>query len=504
MNGALGVINGVIKLSKNKRIKRILSLMTALSMTIACFSCSNGKDFSESDEKLNNESGIQTESQSSELQQETEVSTTVTTAITTTYVITTTKTVTTTAVSTPLPTQPPTLPQTQPPPPPPAQPQTQPPPPPPTEPPPPPTEPPTEPPAQPKTIEEIINSMSVREKVGQLIFIRPEALDPNIPAKKTANTSYKTTKLEKRMTERYKQYPVGGFALFSKNLTSPAQLKNLTAQLHGLGSVRPLISIDEEGGKIARIANHNAFNVPVFANMQDIAESGDVNQAYNLGNAIGGYLNEYGIDLDFAPVADVNTNPENTVIGVRAFGNNPQIAGQMVSAALNGLHSRGVMGCIKHFPGHGDTKNDTHSGYAETLKSWDEIKACEMLPFVEGINSGTDMVMAAHISAPNVTGDNLPASLSYTLITEKLRNELGYDGVIITDAMEMGAITQQFSSGDAAVRAIKAGVDIILMPQEFTAAFDSLVNAVNCGDISQERLYQSDYRILSLKQKYNG
>ena len=221
--------------------------------------------------------------------------------------------------------------------------------------------------------------------------------------------------------------------------------------------------------------------------------------SFECSKAIGSYLKEYGFDLDFAPVADVNTNPHNPVIGTRAYSNDPLTAADLVGAACAGLHEGGSGSCLKHWPGHGDTKTDTHKGRASTAKTWEEILDCEAIPFRAGIDAGTDMVMVSHIAAPAVTGSDEPASLSHVLITEKLRRELGYEGVVITDALDMGAVSHYYSPGEAAVQAFLAGADILLMPSDYFEAFDAMVAAVNDGTIPKERLDESVRRILQLR-----
>lgn len=351
-----------------------------------------------------------------------------------------------------------------------------------------------------------ISGMTLREKVGQMFMIRPDALEGRFgPAELEDNSIMGTTALTDEMRSVYAQYPCGGFALFRKNILSPEQLSGFTAQLHSLGAISPMLGIDEEGGRIARIANHPAgFPVPKFPSMGKIAESGDAGRAYEAGRAIGAYLKQYGLDVDFAPVADVNTNPRNPVIGDRAFGSDPAVASAMVCEVLRGLHESGVAGCLKHFPGHGDTGTDTHTGYAETLKTWDQLLTCEMVTFRAGIAAEADMVMTAHIAAPNVTGSSEPATMSRVILTEKLRGELGFDGLIITDALSMGAIRQVVSSAEACVRCVKAGADILLMPYQYTEAFDGLVRAVESGEIAESRIDESVYRILRFKRERMG
>jgi len=173
----------------------------------------------------------------------------------------------------------------------------------------------------------------------------------------------------------------------------------------------------------------------------------------------------------------------------------------MVKNYLKGLQSTGVIGCMKHFPGHGDTQADTHFGYAMSRKNWAEIDDCEMVTFRAGISAGAKMIMTAHISLPNVTGSNIPSTLSPMILQDKLRGELGFDGVIITDAMEMGAIIRQFAVEDACVMAIKAGVDVLLCVREYPKVFDTIVAAVRRGEIPESRIDESVRRILKLRHQ---
>jgi beta-N-acetylhexosaminidase len=357
-------------------------------------------------------------------------------------------------------------------------------------------------------IEAQLQRMTLREKVGQMFYVRPECLDTTIhfnllggiDASADDITKIKLQAVNETMKAVNEKYPVGGIILYAHNINDEAQLKQFIPQIRALkGS--PLLCIDEEGGRVARIGKNSNFNVETFESMGAIGATGDPKNAYYCGNTIGTYLKKYGFDIDFAPVADVNTNPENIVIGARAFSDDPAVAAPMVTNYLQGLKDAGVTGCIKHFPGHGDTKADTHYGYAQSQKTWEQMLNCEMITFKAGIQWGCQLIMTAHIAAPNVTGLDIPATMSSLILQDKLRGELGYQNVIITDAMEMGAITQQYKNADAAVGCILAGVDIVLGPQNFPEAFDAVVNAVEKGTISEERINQSVRRILRLKGK---
>lgn len=348
-----------------------------------------------------------------------------------------------------------------------------------------------------RTTKDVLGKMSLMEKVGQLFIVRPEALAEN----SNAETAPATDRVDDAVISRIEEYPVGGIALFSRNITSAEQLPMFISDLQSSSKYPLFIAVDEEGGRVARIANSDFFNVASYKSMEDIGKSGDASKAEEVGRQIGSYLKELGFNLDFAPVADTNTNPQNIVIGDRSYGSDPALVARMVSAQLDGMHDSGIMGTLKHFPGHGDTKDDTHSGYVSIEKTWDELKECELVPFITALPKA-DMVMVSHITAVNVTSDKLPTSMSETMITGKLRNELGYDGVIITDAMAMGAVADNYTSAEAAVTAVKAGVDIVLMPQNLDEAFNGVMNAVTDGEISMERLDESVLRILKMKAKY--
>ena len=352
-------------------------------------------------------------------------------------------------------------------------------------------------------VEAQLQQMTLREKVGQLFYIRLESLDPSIEWTTYDDlASIKILEVTEKMKRVNELYPVGGIILYAWNIDNEAQLARIIPQVRALNG-NPLLCIDEEGGRVSRIANNPNFNVKKYESMAAIGATGDPQNAYECGNTIGTYLHGYDFDIDFAPVADVNTNPENIVIGPRAFSDDPAVAAPMVVNYLQGLKDAGITGCIKHFPGHGDTQADTHYGYASTQKTWEEMLNCEMVTFKAGIQWGCQLVMTAHIGAPKITGSDVPSTMSPIILQDKLRGELGYQNIIITDAMEMGAITQQYTSAEGAVGSLKAGVDIVLGPRYFTEAFDAVMTAVNNGTLSEERINQSVRRILKLRKSIN-
>lgn len=339
----------------------------------------------------------------------------------------------------------------------------------------------------------ILNSMTTEEKAAQIFFVTPEA----ITGVQTVTAAGDATKaaLEK--------YPVGGLVYFSANLISPEQTKTMLANTWAYSQevmkVPVYLGVDEEGGTVARVASNPAFSVTQYQGMRAIGDTGDPSQAYQAAQTISSYLKDLGFNMDFAPDADVITNPENKVIGNRSFGTDPQLVGDMVSAAVKGFRDQAMASCIKHFPGHGGTKGDTHEGYAYTDRTVEQMESAELLPFRSGIEAGVEFIMASHISAPNTPAGDTPASLSSYMLTDLLREQMGYQGLVITDAMNMGAISQQYSSAQAAVQAFQAGADMILMPENFTEAYNGILQAVQSGQITQERLDTSVLRILETK-----
>lgn len=339
----------------------------------------------------------------------------------------------------------------------------------------------------------ILNSMTTEEKAAQIFFVTPEA----ITGVQTVTAAGDATKaaLEK--------YPVGGLVYFSANLISPEQtrtmLANTWAYSQEVMKVPVYLGVDEEGGTVARVASNPAFSVTQYQGMRAIGDTGDPSQAYQAAQTISSYLKDLGFNMDFAPDADVITNPENKVIGNRSFGTDPQLVGDMVSAAVKGFRDQAMASCIKHFPGHGGTKGDTHEGYAYTDRTVEQMESAELVPFRSGIEAGVEFIMASHISAPNTPAGDTPASLSSYMLTDLLREQMGYQGLVITDAMNMGAISQQYSSAQAAVQAFQAGADMILMPENFTEAYNGILQAVQSGQITQERLDTSVLRILETK-----
>ena len=343
--------------------------------------------------------------------------------------------------------------------------------------------------APPKTPEEVkaeyiqsmIDEMDAAEKAGQLIMA-----DFRTNADGTGMTV-----LSEEAKDALREYYIGGVILFAENLDTKEQTQQLTYDLQAAAHVPLFIGIDEEGGLVSRLNKSNIEHevFPPAAEMEDVSWAG---------TSIGSSLGELGINVDFAPVADVNTNPDNPVIGTRAFSSEPQAAASKVAEFISAIQKMGVSACAKHFPGHGDTAMDSHLGETYVEHDMERLRSVEFVPFEQAITAGTDFIMAGHIKTPNATTDGLPATLSSEMMGI-LRNDLGFNGIIITDAMNMGAIVDTYGSGESAVMAVQAGVDMVLMPADLQDAAESLTEAIKTGVISEERVEDALWRILSLK-----
>ena len=364
-----------------------------------------------------------------------------------------------------------------------------------------PTQPATEAPTQPEPtappdyVTSLMQEMTLRQKVGQLFIVHPDSLDP--PPNPDEKCAVGCTPA---MMEALQQYPVGGIIMFGENIESPDQIRKFNTDLQACTEIPLFLCIDEEGGLVARLANHKAFDLPKYRNAASVGKSGDPSKALEMGRTIGSYLKEYGFNVDFAPVADVNTNPKNTIIGSRAFSSKPETAAQMAAAMAEGLREEGIIPTFKHFPGHGDTAEDSHDALAVSRKTAEELAECEWTPFESATEN--DMIMVGHIALPNVLNNRTPATMSEEIVTEVLKNQLGFQGLVVTDSMEMGAITAQYTSDKAALYALKAGCDIILMPANLETAFEAVVEACETGELSKDHLDATVERILRFKERH--
>lgn len=343
-------------------------------------------------------------------------------------------------------------------------------------------------------VDKIINSMTLEEKIGQMFIVNLEELETG-----TIYKNYFPKTINSKQIENLKKYNVGGIIYFSGNLTTKEALIEYNKNLQ-LNSKYPLfISIDEEGGKVSRLGSRGNMGVTKFPPMRSIGDTKDTKQAYNVGVTLGSELKTLGFNLDFAPIADVNTNPNNPVIGDRSFGDNQNLVASMVSEEVKGMQEQNISATLKHFPGHGDTSTDTHTNRAVVNSDINRLKQVELVPFESGIKADVDFILTAHISLPNITGDYTPATMSKEVLTNILRKDLEFKGIIITDALDMDAISKYYTSEEIALNCINAGVDILLMPKNFEEMYSSLLKLVNDGKISEERINESLRRILDVK-----
>ncbi|MGK4044122.1 beta-N-acetylhexosaminidase [Heyndrickxia oleronia] len=337
-----------------------------------------------------------------------------------------------------------------------------------------------------KTISEVISKMNLEDKIGQMILAGISGTTMDTNAKKLIN-----------------QYHVGGIIFYKNNFETPEQTVRLVNQLKAENSsyLPLLLSIDQEGGRVTRLPG----GLVNFPPNNQIGKVNDPEFSYKVGTLLGHELKEFGLNLNFAPVLDINSNPNNPVIGDRSFGNNSEIVSELGIQTMKGIQSQNVISTIKHFPGHGDTSVNSHLELPIVNKSLKELKELELIPFERAIDSGADVVMVAHILLPELDNTN-PASMSKAVMTNLLRKQLSFTGVIITDDMTMGAITEHFDIGKAAVESVKAGSDIILVGHDYNNVVkitSSLKTAVENGEISEQRLNESIERIIQLKRKYS-
>ncbi len=341
-------------------------------------------------------------------------------------------------------------------------------------------------------VERKLRNMSLHEKVCQMFIAVPE---------KTTYYYDTLTYVDDYYKKCYEEYPIGGYIYFEANIVWDQQLRDLLSESqemaaeynNGIGLFQ---AVDEEGGSITRVQKM-LWKTPV-ENMSYYGELNDYSTTYEAGRTIGGYLSDYGFNVNFAPVADVNISETNE-LGNRIFSSDPLVVSDMCTAMIQGLKSCKIATTLKHFPGLGAGTGDTHYDTVEIDRTFEDLEIAEFPAFRGGIEAGADFVMVGH-QIMAAAGDNLPADLSPVVVNEWLRDELNYDGLVITDSQAMGAITNTYTSDEAAIMSIKAGADIILMPSDLRAAVDGVEAAVKSGKITEERIDESVVRILEKKK----
>ena len=337
-------------------------------------------------------------------------------------------------------------------------------------------------------VDDIIAGMSLHEKVCQLFFIQPEQF----------SLQERVNAPNRRFYAAFSRFPVGGVILFAPNIRK-STVADLNAGMQeaavSAGGIGLLIGTDEEGGNVSRVAN----KLKLAEKQPSPSEIADAEQAYESASIIGAYLSGYGFNVNFAPVADVRSSVPDAEIASRCYSGDPEDVSEKVVRFVEGSHSAGIIPVLKHFPGLGAVSGNTHTGTGISERTVEDWRSTDFRPFAAGIQAKAEMVMVSHQVAVNVDPD-APASLSGIVIAF-LREELGFDGVIITDALRMNAVKEKYGSAEACVRALEAGADMLLLPYNFTNAY-GVMDALESGRLTEKRIDESLRRILSLKEKY--
>lgn len=330
-------------------------------------------------------------------------------------------------------------------------------------------------------VEDTLSNLTLEEKIGQMLIV-----------------FYTSNEMDNTLKSALTDVKPGGFILFSENITTYDKTLQFIKDIKSTSDIPMFISIDQEGGNVQRLLSleEDVSNIPY---MNYVGNTNDIKLAEDVGRVIAEELRVFGINMDFAPVIDVYSNLDNKVIGKRAFGSDSMLVSTMGISLGKGLLENGVIPVYKHFPGHGNTSVDSHYSLPVVTKTKDELLSLDLIPFKNAIDSGAEVIMIGHLAVPNITGDDTPASISKSLITGLLKNEMGFDGLVVTDALNMGALTKNYSQEEIYVKAIDAGVDLLLMPSSSRKAVSTIKDAISKGVISEEQIDESVRKILKLK-----
>lgn len=338
----------------------------------------------------------------------------------------------------------------------------------------------------------IVAEMTTEEKVAQLFFVTPEALT----GMGQVIAAGETTK------NAYSAMPIGGIIYLEQNLIDTEQTQTMLSATQEYAIERTgipvFLGVDEEGGTVKRIGGRKAFGVADPGDMRDIGNTGDTNQARETARTIGTYLANLGFNVDFAPVADI-ANTSSTTMSRRSFGSTSQTVSSMVVAQIEGFTEAGVLCTAKHFPGIGGAYGDSHTDAITSSKTIEEMKAEELQPFYAAIDADVPFIMVGHLTVQQATGSQLPASLNPVIMNDLLRGDMGYEGLIITDALNMGAVTKFYNVNDVGLQAVLAGADMILMSSNLDKSYNTVLAAVRDGRLSEDRLNESVHRIVRTK-----
>ena len=334
-------------------------------------------------------------------------------------------------------------------------------------------------------VDERISEMTLEDKVAGLFVVKPEA----ITGVGTVIQAGDGTR------QALEEHAVGGLVYFSENIQSEEQLREMLSNTAQYARYPLFIAVDEEGGVVSRIGSSIG---PQIDSAENIGATGDPENAYQTGVTIGTSLSGLGFNVDFAPVADL-VNVEGSIMEGRCYGSDVSVVSSFVTSMVRGLQEQNVSACLKHFPGMGSAIQDPHDGMASTDRTEEQFWAEELAVFQAGIDAGADMVMVGHMAAPALTGDNSPGIFSKVLVTDILREQMGFQGVVITDALDMSAISEYYAADEASIMAVLAGCDMLLMPEDYDKAYQGVLEAVRNGNIDEERINDSLRRIYRIK-----
>ena len=334
-------------------------------------------------------------------------------------------------------------------------------------------------------VDEIVAQMSLEERISQLFII-------------TTNQSEYSGKLSQEIN----RYQPGGFIIFTHNIESADQITKMIDDMQKDSKLAMFIATDQEGGRVQRFSNVKGIELTVIPSMQEVGKRNDSDYAWNLGRTIGKELSIFGVNMNFAPCLDIGSNNRNTVVGDRSFGSNPEIVTNMALQIAKGMREEGIIPVYKHFPGHGGTIEDSHFKLAILNKDKEDLLTKELIPYIEVIKQDADVIMIGHISVPKLTMDNTPATLSPLITTKLLKEELGFEGVVISDALNMKGLRDNYNDEEILIQALNAGIDILLIPQDLKEAIDIIKKGIENNQINENRIDESVKKILLLKFKY--
>lgn len=329
-------------------------------------------------------------------------------------------------------------------------------------------------------ISQVLSSMTIEEKIGQMLIL------------------YEThSKVDEEVLSLFHKIKPGGIILNQENITTYENTKNYIEKVKSLNDIPLIVSVDQEGGRVQRLQLLEDLAPTYLPSMREIGDTKDSALAYEVGKILAKQVKTLGINVVYAPVCDIVTSEQNTGIGNRSFGNTPTLVSSMCTNFARGIEEENVLATYKHFPGHGDTITDSHTSLPIINKSLEEVEDFELIPFKAAIENNAKIIMVGHIAFPNITNDETPASLSKIMITDILKNKLHYNGLVITDALNMKALTDNYSEEEIYTMAVNAGVDLLLMPSNPEKAIEILKE-----NLSEERINESVKKILKFKFTY--